>query len=88
MLKCKLVSVHLDIVPILRQDRCIVCAERTIGSEIILATPDDTPRDEGQVKAHFSLFRDSGNIAARWIHGLRRTYHRLGNHFGRTRWNS
>jgi hypothetical protein len=21
------------------------------------------------------------------VHGLRRTYHRLGNHFGRTRWN-
>jgi hypothetical protein len=26
------------------QDRCTVCAKRTIGSEIILDTPDGTPR--------------------------------------------
>jgi hypothetical protein len=26
------------------QDRCTVCAKRTIGSEIILDTPDCTPR--------------------------------------------
>ena len=26
------------------QDRCIVCARRTIGSEIILDAPDGTPR--------------------------------------------
>ena len=35
-LKWKLVSVRLEIVLILTQDRCMVCAERTIGSEIIL----------------------------------------------------
>ena len=28
----------------LAQDRCAVCIERTIGSEIILAAPDGTPR--------------------------------------------
>jgi hypothetical protein len=28
---------------ILTQDRCIVCAGRTIGSEIILDAPDGTP---------------------------------------------
>jgi hypothetical protein len=39
-----LASVHLDIVLILMQDRCMVCAERTIGSEIILDAPDGTPR--------------------------------------------
>ena len=33
-----------DIVLILMQDRCMVCVERTIGSEIILDTPDGTPR--------------------------------------------
>ena len=37
-------SVHLEIVPILTQDRCKVCAERTIGSEIIMDAPDGTPR--------------------------------------------
>jgi hypothetical protein len=26
------------------QDRCMVCAKRTIGSVIILDTPDGTPR--------------------------------------------
>ena len=25
-------------------DRCTVCAKRTIGSEIVLDTPDGTPR--------------------------------------------
>ena len=35
----KLVSVRLEIVLISTHDRCIVCAERTIGSEIILAAP-------------------------------------------------
>jgi hypothetical protein len=31
-LKWKLILVHLEIVPILMQDRCTVCAERTIYS--------------------------------------------------------
>ena len=34
----------LDIELILTQDRCTVCVERTIGSEIILDAPDVTPR--------------------------------------------
>jgi hypothetical protein len=33
----------LEIVLILTQDRCMVCTERTIGSEIIFDTPDGTP---------------------------------------------
>ena len=32
------------VVLILTQDRCMVCAEHTIGSEIILDAPDGTPR--------------------------------------------
>ena len=43
-LKWKLDSVYLEIMLILTQDKCTVCAERTIGSEIILDTPDGTPR--------------------------------------------
>ena len=42
-LKWKLVSVHLEIVQILTQDRCTVCAEHTIGSEIVSDAPDGTP---------------------------------------------
>jgi hypothetical protein len=43
-LKWKLGSVHLEIVGILTQDRCTVCAEYTTGSEIIFDAPDGTPR--------------------------------------------
>ena len=39
-----LVSVHLEIVLFLTQDRCTVCAERTIGSGTILDAPIGTPR--------------------------------------------
>jgi hypothetical protein len=37
-----------------------------------------------QVKARFDLFGDSVNLDAREVNGLRRTYHRLKNHFGHT----
>ena len=36
--------VHLEILLILTQDRCMVCAKHTIGSEIVLDAPDGTPR--------------------------------------------
>jgi hypothetical protein len=41
--------------------------------------------DEAQVEALFGLFGDSANLDE--VHGLRRTYHRLRNLFGRIRWN-
>ena len=37
------VSDRLEIVLVLMQDRCTVCVKRTIGSEIILDAPDETP---------------------------------------------
>ena len=42
-LNCKLVLVRLEIVLILTQDRCMVCAKGTIGLEIILDAPDGAP---------------------------------------------
>ena len=39
-----LISVNLEIVLILTQDRCTVGAEHTIGSKIILDAPYGTPR--------------------------------------------
>jgi hypothetical protein len=42
-LKWMLILVHLEIMLILTQDSCMVCAERTIGLEIILDAPDGTP---------------------------------------------
>jgi hypothetical protein len=37
-----LILVCLEIVLILTQDRCMVCDERNIGSEIILDAPDES----------------------------------------------
>jgi hypothetical protein len=37
------VSFHSEIVLVSEQDRCKVCAKRTIGSEIDLDAPDGTP---------------------------------------------
>ena len=37
-------SIRLEMVFVLVQDRCTVCAEHTIGSEIVLDAPDGTPR--------------------------------------------
>jgi hypothetical protein len=42
--------------------------------------------DEARVEPRFGPFGDSANLDK--VHGLRRTYHRLKNHHGRTRWNS
>jgi hypothetical protein len=42
--KGKLVSVYLEMVLILTQDRCSVYAEHTIGSKIFLDAPDGIPR--------------------------------------------
>jgi hypothetical protein len=42
--KWMLVSICLEIVLILKQDRCTICAECTIGSKIILDAPNGTPR--------------------------------------------
>ena len=36
-----LVSVYLEMVVSLTEDRCTVCAERTIGSEIVLDANDE-----------------------------------------------
>jgi hypothetical protein len=44
--------------------------------------------DEAQVDARFYLVGDSAILDARWVHCVHRTNNRLGNCFGRTRWNS
>ena len=48
-----LASFRLETVLVSVQDRCMVCARRTIGSEIILDAPDGTTSKEAQVEAHF-----------------------------------
>ena len=44
--------------------------------------------DVGHVEPHFGPFGDSVSVVARYVHGLRQTFYRLRNHFGRTRWYS
>jgi hypothetical protein len=46
-------------------DRCMVCAIRTIGSEIVLDAPDGTLGDEAQVEARFGPFGDNVSFGAR-----------------------
>ena len=60
-----LVSVHLEIVLVSTQDRSMVCAKRTIGSEINLVHLMVLIGDVGEVEARFSSFRDSVNLDAR-----------------------
>ena len=82
-----LILVRLEMVLVSVQDRCMVCDKRTIGSGTVLHAPMVLLGDEAQVQARFGQFRDSASLDARLVHGLRQTYHSLGNHFGRTRWN-
>jgi hypothetical protein len=42
----------------------------------------------GHVESCFSPFGDGVSVSARKVHGLRQTYHRPINCFGRTRWYS
>jgi hypothetical protein len=44
--------------------------------------------DEARLEACFGPFRDSTNLDTFIVQGLRRTYLRLRNGLGRTRWNS
>ena len=81
-------SVRLEIVLITTQDRCAVCTERTLGSEIVLDALMELLGDTGHLESRFGPFGDGVCVGARQVHGLRQTYHRLRNRFGRTRWHS
>ena len=54
-----------DIVLVSVEDRCTVCAKRTIGSDIVFNAPLVLLGDEAQVEAHFGPFGDSANLDAR-----------------------
>jgi hypothetical protein len=60
-----LVLVRLEIMLVLMQDRCTVCAKHTIGSEIVLDAPVVLLGDETQLQARFNPLGDSGNIDTR-----------------------
>ena len=54
-----------EIVLELVEDRCTVCAKRTLGSDIIFNALMVLLGDEAQVGAPFSPFGDSANLDAR-----------------------
>jgi hypothetical protein len=86
---CNLILVCLETVLVSVQDRCTVCTECTTGIEKSFWTHSmGLLGDDAQVKAWFHLFGDSATLDARLGNGLRRTYRRLRNSIGGTRWNS
>ena len=60
-----LISVRLETVLVSVQDRCTVCAKRTIGSETFRTHPMVLLGDEPQVEAQFDLLGDSANLDVR-----------------------
>ena len=58
-------SVRLEAVLVSVQDRCTVCAKRTIGSETFWTHLMVLLGDEAQVDARFGLFGDIANPNAR-----------------------
>ena len=60
-----LVSDHLEIVLVSMKDRCMVCAKRTIGLDIIFNAPMVLLGDEAQLEARFIPCGDSANLDAR-----------------------
>ena len=61
----KLLSVCVEIVLVLVQDRCTVCAKRTIGLDSVINALMVLLGDEAQVEAHFGSVGDSVNLDAR-----------------------
>ena len=47
-----LVSIHLEMVLVFVQDRCMVCTKHTIGPEPVLDAPMVLLGDEAQVEIH------------------------------------
>ena len=60
-----LVLDRLETVLVSVEDRCMVCAKRTTGSDIVFNAPMVLLGDEAQVEARFSPCGDSTNLDAR-----------------------
>ena len=69
---------------ILMKDRCTVCMECSIFSEINLDAPIELLNHVCYMESRFNLFGDSVSLGARLVHGLRIMHHRLRNHYGST----
>ena len=60
-----LVLDRLETVLVSVEDRCMVCAKRCIGSDIVFNASMVLLGDKAQVEAPFSLFGDSANVDTR-----------------------
>ena len=60
-----LISVDLETVLMSVQDRCTVCAERTVGSKSFWMHPMELLGDMGHVESRFGPFGDSVSVRAR-----------------------
>jgi hypothetical protein len=60
-----LILVYLEIVLILTQDRCMLCAECTIGLEKVLDAPGELLGDVGHVESRLGPFGDIVSVKAR-----------------------
>jgi hypothetical protein len=63
------------------QDRCTGSVNVPQAKKLFWMQPMELLDDEAQVEARFGPFGDSANLDAWYVHDLRRTYHRLENHF-------
>ena len=59
------VSNRLEEVLVSVQDRCTVCAKRTIGLDIVFNAPMVLLGDEAQVESRYGLFGESVSVDAR-----------------------
>ena len=64
-LKWKLISVRLEILLILTQDRCTVCVDVPLAQKSFWTHLMELLGDVGHVESHFSLFGDSASVGAR-----------------------
>jgi hypothetical protein len=79
-----LILVYLKTVLILTQDSYMVSQNVPWAQKLFWTHPMALLGDDAQVDDHFGLFGDSAKLMQKSVHGLRRTYHRLVNHFGHT----
>jgi hypothetical protein len=63
------------------QDSCTGAMNVPQSNNVFSTQPMEHLDDEAQVEARFGPFGDSANLDVRYVHGLRRTYHRVRNHF-------
>jgi hypothetical protein len=83
--KWKLVLVCLGILLILTKKGTWFTTNVPLAQKLFCTHPMELLGDVDHVKSCLSLIGDGVSIGAREVHGLRETYHRLRNYFGRTR---